>query len=138
MSEVTMVKITDRDLYKAVKNYLHNELHLSEQIDRVYIDKLIVKAIEEYVRQLFADKGTIERIIENKISELIRKGTIDGFYQQRSFGDVVLGEIKRAVRDQVMSKLDVSVSLGGIDLLTNTKESNNEHRKSSGVFAETY
>jgi len=130
MNEVTMVKITNRDLYKAVKNYLHNELHLSEQIDRVHIDELIQKAIDEHVRQLFADKGNIGRIVENKISELIRKGTIDSFYQRKSFGEVVLDEIKRAVRDQIMSKLDVRVSLEGTDLLTQMKEKTDECRKS--------
>ena len=120
-NEITMVKIGSHDLYKAIKNYLHNDAGLSQQLSREYINGLIEKAIEHRVAQMFADQGSIRRIVENKIAELVKTGTINRFYNRESFGDIVLGEIKCAVRDHVMSKLDVKIALEGVELTTEEK-----------------
>lgn len=122
-NNVTLVKITHHDLYKAVKNYLHNELRVTDKINDSYLNDLMAKVIEKRVNMLFADTSTIDRIIEHKIAEYIKNGKHDIYHRtNRSFGEIVLDQIKQAVRDQVMEKLAVQVSLDGTKLETKAKE----------------
>jgi len=117
MDNVTLVKITSNDLYKAVKNYLHNDLGMSSTINREYIDKVIEAAVGKRVEQLFNDETVIHRIIENKIAAVIAYGDKSWMGRvDRSFHAVVLDQIKKAVQEEVTKKLNISVTLDGKSL----------------------
>lgn len=123
MDNVTMVKITSNDLYKAIKNYLHNDLGLSSKISQPYIDQLVDKAIQDRVDKMFADKFNIERIIERKIAEVVKNGENDLYRKHnKPFGQIVLDEIKLAVRDQVVNKLDIKISLDSVELKVENRD----------------
>lgn len=117
MDNVTLVKITSNDLYKAVKNYLHNDLGMSSTINKEYIDKVIETAVSKRVEQLFNDESVINRIIERKIADVIAYGDKSWMGRvDRSFHAVVLDQIKKAVQEEVTKKLNISVTLDGKSL----------------------
>jgi len=112
MDNVTLVKITSNDLYKAVKNYLHNDLGMSSTINKEYIDKVIEAAVGKRVEQLFNDETVINRIIERKIADVIVHGDKSWMGRvDRSFHAVVLDQIKKAVQEEVTKKLNIAITL---------------------------
>ena len=113
MDTVTMVKISNHDFYKAIKNYLHNDLGLSSKIDDQYINETIEKMVQTRVDRIFANTVEIHRIIERKIAEVIKTGAFNNSYERQSFNAIVVGEIRRAVRDRITEKLTVKVALDG-------------------------
>ena len=112
MENVTLVKMTSHDLYKAIKNYLHNEIGLSELLSRDRLEQIVDEAVTKRVDQLFNNDTNIVRIIERKIAEVVKSGsTSRSTYNRQSLEEIIVSTIKTAVREQVTDKLSISVNL---------------------------
>lgn len=110
--KVNFVKISSHDLYKAVKNYLHNDIKIKDKVDQKYIDDLLAKAIEARVTKMFeSNAGTMERLISSAIAEVIEKGDNASItYHRKSFREIVIAQIEKAVKEMVTDRLSIKMT----------------------------
>lgn len=110
--KVNLVKIDSHDLYKAIKNYLVNDLNIKEKIDRTYIDSIIEKHVVSFVNKMFeANSSTIDRIIQREIAKVISSGDNTSLYRNgRSFHAIIVESIERVIREETKSRLKISLS----------------------------
>lgn len=111
MDNTMFVKITSHDLYKAIKNYLHNDLGLLNQINKEYIDRMVEMAVTKHIDRIFKDETTISRIIEQKIALVVTSGDQSWYGKNRSFREVILDQIKQSIQEHVTKNLKINVMM---------------------------
>ena len=87
--------------YKAIKNYIHNELRLSKQDIIDEIRPLLPKLMKEYMNDTYGSDSNIENwvrvIVRNEVNNL-------------SY-DYLTRLIKEVIADEVKSRLDISIKM---------------------------
>lgn len=97
-------------IYKAVRNYLYNEL----KINKSYVDDLITKRVNERVDYIIEHKfENIENILCNRITQILLSDNIkhDIYYDRQSLTKFIQQEIKRVVHQLIDSKISINVEL---------------------------
>jgi ribosomal protein S17E len=109
-------------MYKAVKNYLVNDLNIKEKVDKTYIESIIEKYVANFINKMFeANSSTIDRIIRSEIANVINNGDNTALYSRRSFHSIIVEQIERTVKEEVKSRLKIGLTFDD-QLLEKTKE----------------
>lgn len=105
---MTEPTVKSKHVYKAVRNYLINELGISRETAVAQVYQYIDRKVEHAIQQ----EGWIRRAVDRQIAELIRDGKHDkSWYTRKDLADYIMDEIKRTVREHVMGNLQVNISM---------------------------
>lgn len=93
-------------IYKAVRNYLYNEL----QVNKSYVDKMIAEYIDKRVKHEVHQKlENIEEIICDKVAYYMQD---KNFYDRRAtLYSLIYDEIRKSIHEKIDGKLTVEVKL---------------------------
>jgi Glu-tRNA(Gln) amidotransferase subunit E-like FAD-binding protein len=90
--------------YLHIKNYLHNELGVSEE----YIEKIVDKYVSDQLTKILTDKlesNWMSRIIESKIGQILSgKPKVSMF--QDTLADYIKEEIRKQVKEEVVKRIE--------------------------------
>lgn len=102
---------TMNDKWKMFKNYLHNELHVSDEDIKGWIRDAVFEVAEKYLKDQFSERKLENRIVDRILSE--KRDTTLGFGHVTALEDIKRG---------VISKLSERISLTTKDLPRAGKE----------------
>ena len=85
--------------YKAVKNYIHNELGLSRDYIREIMIPLIKEEVNRVFRNTYGDDVSLENWIRNMVNDEIK---------QRDFNIVKL-LCKEVIKDELAGRLEIMI-----------------------------
>lgn len=92
--------------YNDVKNYIHNDLGISKE----YIEKIILKTIEDEINQLFTDEDRLQTILERIVKQAIKKDEHKILYHLLINFDSLLDEkITQTIFNEVKSRLKIEL-----------------------------
>lgn len=87
--------------YKAIKNYIHNELGLSKQDIINEIRPLLPKLMKSYINGTYGSDSDIENWIKFTVRDEVNRLSYDGLTRL----------IKEIVADEVKGRLDISIKM---------------------------
>lgn len=85
--------------YKAVKNYIHNELGLSRDDIREIMIPLIKKEVNRVFQYTYGDDVSLENLIRNMVNDEIK---------QRNFNIVKL-LCKEVIKDELAGRIEIII-----------------------------
>jgi len=89
--------------YKAVKNYIHNELGLSRDYIREIMIPLIKEEVNRVFRNTYGDDVSLENWIRNMVNDEIK---------QRDFNIVKL-LCKEVIKDELAGRIEIMIKEKG-------------------------
>ena len=95
-------------IYKAIRNYLCNEM----QVNRSYIDSLIAKKVDERIDHIIHQKlRNVEEVISNRVTQVLLSENFkhDYRYNRQELSKYVQNEIKQIVHEIIDSKISINV-----------------------------
>lgn len=93
-------------IYKAVRNYLHNEL----LVNKAYIDKIVIEYVDKRIEHEVHQKmDNLEEIICNRVAAIMSNKTFDA--RRVTLSSLIYEEIKKSVHKMIDGKLAVEVTL---------------------------
>lgn len=92
--------------YSDVKNYIHNDLGITKE----YIEKIVLKTIQDEIEKLFVDEERLQTILERIVRQTIKKDEHKILYHLLINFDSLLDEkITKTVFNEVKSRLKIEL-----------------------------
>lgn len=92
--------------YSDVKNYIHNDLGVTKE----YIEKIVLKIIQDEIEKLFVDEERLQTILERIVRQTIKKDEHKILYHLLINFDSLLDEkITETVFNEVKSRLKIEL-----------------------------
>jgi hypothetical protein len=99
------MKEPTKKIYKAITNYINNDVGLNKEDIHAYIDQRLNEFTQQYTDQRM---GNIDKLVADRVNWHVKNGFskeyIDGF-RHASFENTVKEEIRKAVIDIVDAKM---------------------------------
>lgn len=92
--------------YSDVKNYIHNDLGITKE----YIEKIILKTIQDEIEKLFVDEERLQTILERIVRQTIKKDENKMLYHLLiNFDSLLDKKITETIFNEVKSRLKIEL-----------------------------
>lgn len=93
------IKMNRSKEYKAVKNYIHNELGLSRNAIREIMLPLIKEEVNRVFHYTYGDDVSLGNLIRNMVNDEIKRGNFN----------IVRLLCKEVIRDELAGKIEITI-----------------------------
>lgn len=103
-------KITATQLHKAIRNYLINELNVTQNTVRTELEQIIEKHIEKEINKILKESDYIEKMILKHVTNVLNNGVGDG-YNKQPINSFIKKELENQVKTQIMERFNISLTI---------------------------
>jgi len=108
MSNIPVALISKKDIYKALTNYIHNELHITRAETIEVMNQKVEQILTQKIEELFNSRF-FRVLVEMKVMQFINEGKTDSYYDRESFEKFVTEIARNKVYKMIDDKYDIEV-----------------------------
>jgi hypothetical protein len=103
------ITVTGAQVYKAIKNYLHNEMHVSREDIIAMIDAHLKHEVKAYIESKFGT-SSFDNYIRQILGAMMQEGVRTSLYSDpMAIDKVVVKAIQDAAREEFIHKYTFSI-----------------------------
>lgn len=95
--------ISQAEIYRAVKNVIHNDLGITKE----YIDKVIQDTIKTEINKLMKDECFIYGLVEKEVMRSLHNKDANSWRTLHDASTFIKDEITSTILDEVKNKLEI-------------------------------
>ena len=97
--------ISQAEIYRAVKNVIHNDLGVTKE----YINKVIQDTIKTEINKLMKDEGFIYGLVEKEVMRSLHNKDANSWRTLHDASTFIKDEITSTILDEVKNKLEIKL-----------------------------